>query len=387
MGAELGAMRFCHGIRLSAAIAVFSLLALLSPAAMPPQAVAAPLPADGWTTDPTYTLVLLGRDGANSSDRYLVTLDWGGSFFAVGAQSMPLMAAEPAVELVMEGYRNAFPGRPMEDIQPGDSWDFHVPAGTFVTAEWRKTASSIEYRSLRGDSLVVYTNPRAPLVHLLVRAESPRKAEVTINLLADLTPQSLAETLYGQGDPNFTPDFLQLTRAKGLIESGAETATIDLSRTHLDDLRELRGTGQAGGKTEDGMDIYWFHSGEQAQPLFRIDDSIGDRTDPTGLPSLIRVYYYKTGTVRTYQRASDALFLSGRQPRGELWEKVYQEWGQLDPAPTRWEIGQPEQDDQAAELNKMDIVVLRFQPKDPPKGNFFTNLLDMLMAMMKRKQT
>lgn len=380
-------MRLRHRRTVLAVVAALTLLALLGPPPTPRHASAAPPPAEGWTTDPTYTLVLLGRDAENGTDRYLATLDWGGSFFAIGAQSMPLTPTEQAVNLVMDGFRNAFPGRPLEDIQPGDSWDFYVPAGTFVTAEWRQTPTYVEYRSLRGDSLLVYTNPRAPLIHRLIRAEVPGKAEAKINLQANLTPQALAEALYGGEDPNFSPDFLQLTRAKGLIESKAETVTVDLSRTHLDDLRELRANAEAGGKTEDGMDVYWFRSGEQAQPLFRVDDSIGDRTDPTGLPSLTRVYYYKNGTVRTYQRASEAVFLSGRQPRNDAWSKVYSEWGRLEPSPTRWEIGQPEQDDLANELNKLGIVVLRFEPKDPPRGNFFTHLLDMLMAMMKRKQT
>ncbi len=358
------------------------LLGLLIPAA----AQADPPPQGGWASDPSFNVTLLGRDGPNNTDHYQVTIGWGGTFFAVASESMPLVPAEEATNYVLDGYKRTFPGRPQEDLQPGDSFDFFVPAGTLVAIQWRNQGNTVQYRSLQGDQLTTYSDPKSPLLYRLVRGSDPNKAEVKINQFADLKPDTLAQAIYGQGDPNFKPDFLQLTRAKGLIANSTDTTTIDLSKTHLDDLQELKGTAQAGGKTEDGMDIYWFPAGEQAQPLFRVDDAVGDQTDLSGMPSLIRVYYYKDGTIRTYQRASDTVLLSGRQPQNTAWAKVYQDYGKVDPAPTAWDIGQPEQDATAQELNKLGVVVLRYEPKPQPQGNFFTGLLDMLMGLMKRKQ-
>ena len=341
---------------------------------------------DGWTSDPSFTITLLGRDGPDNTEHYLVTIGWGGTFFGVASESMPLVPADQAVNIVLDGYRRTFPGRPQEDVQPGDSFDFYVPAGTLVATQWRRSGGTVQYRSLQGDVLTTYSDPNSLLVYSLVRATSPNQAEIKINLLADLKPEALARAVYGRGDPTFKPDFLQLTRAKALIQSGADTATVDLTRRHLDDLQELKGDAEQGGKTNSGMDIYWFRGDDEAQALFRIDDAVGDQTDLSGMPSLMRVYYYKDGTVRTYRRAGDVAMLSGRQPQNDAWSKVYQEYGKSDPIPTRWEIGQPEQDAQAQELGKLGVVVLRYQPKPPPPSNFFTSLLDLLMGLMKRKE-
>ena len=361
-------------------------VALLSVVLVSTPVLADPVPPDGWTSDPTFSITLLGRDGPDNSDHYLVTLGWGGTFFAVASESMPLVPTEQTVSIVMDGYKRTFPGRPPEDIQPGDSFDFFVPAGTLVTTQWRNRGSTIEYRSLRGDTLITYTDPKSPLLYRLMPAGNPNKAEIKINQMADFKPEALAQAIYGAGDPNFKPDFLQLTRAKDLIKSSADTATVDLTRQHLDDLQELRESAKSGGKTDSGMDIYWLPAGPEAQPLFRIDDAVGDQTDLSGMPPLIRVYYYKDGTVRTYQRASDTVMLSSRQPPNSVWAKVYQDYGKVDPAPTQWDIGQPEQSDQAQELSKLGVVVLRFEPKPQPQGNFFTQILDMVMGLMKRKQ-
>ncbi len=361
-------------------------MALLLMMFVPAPAVADQGSTDGWTTDPTFTIAFVGRDGPSNSDDYLVTMDWGGSFFAIAAESMPLVPTDQAVNIILNGYKRTFPGRDPKDVQPGDSFDFFVPSGTLVATQWRTSGSTVEYRSLRGDRLTIYSDPESPILYRLVKAGSPNSAEVKINQNADLKPPMLAQALYGQGDPNFKPDFLQLTRAKDLIQQNADTVTVDLTRKHLDDLQELKGSAKYGGKTDTGMDIYWFPPGESAQPLFRIDDAVGDKTDLSGMPSLIRVYYYKNGTVRTYQLASDAVMLSSRQPPNAAWAKVYQDYGKVNPVPTQWDIGQPEQDAQAQELNKLGIAVLRFSPKPQPQGNFFTQLLDLVMGLMKRKQ-
>jgi len=361
-------------------------LGLLAPCAPSPSALAEPT-SQSWTRDSSFTIDYLGRNATDGVDRYQVTAGWGATFFAIATESIPLLPAEQSVQIVTDGYRAAFPGKRLEDLQPGDSFEFQVPLGTVVATQWRQSGSVTEFWSLRGDRLLLDTNPRAPVVYRLMRVENPTKAEVRINQNVSLKPYDLAQDLFSQGDPSFKPDFLQVKQASDAIEGNATTVTIDLSKKYLDDFRQIRESGELRGKTPEGLDIYWFRSGDLANPLFRVDDGVGDSTDLSSLPSPLRVYYYKDGTVRTFQRAADVAFLSGRQPDSESWAQVYAEYGQMASPPTRWEIGQPEQDGAARELNKLGVVVLRFDPKRPPRGNFFTNLLDQLMALMKRKQS
>jgi len=346
---------------------------------------AAPATADEWTGNSSYRVDYVGRDGPNNTDHYRATLDWGASFFAIGAETMPLLPAEQSANMVMDGYRATFPGRPLEDIQPGDSFDFYVPVGTVVATEWRIRGAITEYRSLRGDSLVTYTNPIYPIKHRLTRSEDTGKTEVLVNLEVEPEPMELAQALYGRDDPGFNPDYLQLRRAKEILDKSTQVVTINTTRAHIDDFLEIRGSGKAAGQTEEGLQVYWFESDGTAMPIFRVDDGIGDETDPNLFPSPSRVYYYKDGVVRTYQRTRDTTFLSGRQPNTEEWVKVYAEWGRMESPPTRWEVGQPEQDAQTDELKQLGITVLRFQPKEPPKGNFLTQLLDALLGLMKRE--
>lgn len=370
-------------------LAALALLAtdLLVPFKTTPPAAAAFDLDDGWQGNPSYSIAYLGRNGPDNTDRYQATAGWGATFFAMSAETMPLMDTQQAVDLMIDSYRAAFPDRPPEDLQPGDSFPFEVPAGTPVCTQWRQSGSAREYRSLRGDSLHIHLDFRDPISYRLVRAESRNTAEIKINLLSYPLPAQLAAALYGAEEPGFTPDFFQVARARDILRNSREVVTIDTTRRFIDDLRDTRDGAERGGTTETGLDVYWFRSEEVAQPLFRIDDGIGDATDLSAVGSPIRVYYYKDGTVRTYQRAEDTTFLSGRQPRSDEWSKVYEEYGRTDPLPTRWEIGQPEQDATAEELGRLGVAVLRYQPREPPQGNFFTRLLDALIAMMKREQS
>ncbi len=374
-------------IRTFSYTALLSLLALLAFAPLAPVGRAAPASGEEWISNRSYRIDLLGRDGPNGTDHYRVTLDWGATFFGIAVETMPLVPPEKAVSLLMDGYRGTFPGRPVEDIQPGDVFDFYVPPGTLVCTRWRQRGNAMEYQSLRGDNLVVYIDPLHPIKYRLARVEDPTRQEVMVNHEVDLEPDELAKSIFGRDDPEFKPDYLQIQRAKDIIANRTTTVLINTARTHIDDFLEIKGSGKAGGETEDGLQIYWFSSGETAQSIFRVDDGIRDQTDPKAFPSPSRVYYYKDGVVRTYQRVDDVALLSGRQPNSEAWAKVYAEWGQLAPPPTRWELGQPEQDVQAEELNKLGIAVLRFQPKQPPRGNFLTQLLETLLSMMKRKES
>lgn len=372
-------------IRLVAAL--LALLAMLATVIPPSNAKAAPTVDEEWRRNSSYRIDFLGRDGPNGADHYRVTLDWGATFFGIAVDAMPLLPAEQAVNILMDGYRSTFPGRPLEEVHPGDVFDFFVPPGTLVSAQWRPRGNNAaEYRSLRGDHLILYTNPLHSIKYRLTRAEDGSRAEVMVNHEVELKPNELAVTLFGRNDPNFKPDYLQIQRAKDIIEKKTAMVTVNTARTHIDDFLEIKDSGTLGGNTEQGLQIYRFESERMAQPIFRVDDGIGDEIDPAKFPSPSRVYYYKDGVIRTYQRAQDTTLLSGRQPNNEAWAKVYREWGRLDPPPNRWEIGQPEQDSQAEELRRLGIAVLRFQPKQPPKGNFLTHMLDFLLSLMKRDQ-
>lgn len=373
-------------LRLPAPAAV-ALLALLL--VLPGQAGAQTRPGtpDGWQSDPTFAISFLGRDASQGPDRYRLTFGFGATFFGTAVNSMPLLSAEQSVSILTDGYKAAFPGRPLQDVQPDDSFDFLVPLGTIVSVQWKKASDRIEYRSLRGDDLVLYTNPRSLITHRLIRTEDPVHAEVAINKETAAKSVDLARAVYGQDDPNFKPDVLQVARARKALQENQSSITVNVTRGYLDDFSEIRDKAEPGGLAQNGLQIFWFRSGQLAQPLFRVDDGIGQAVDPSGLPSLMRVYYYKDGVVRTYQRAEDTVLLSGRQPKNDEWAQVFTQYGKVDPAPSRWENGQPESDAAAQELGQLGIAVLRYEPKEAPKSNLFTQFLDWLMSLMKRKQS
>ncbi|MGI5835759.1 MAG: hypothetical protein ACOX87_04610 [Chloroflexota bacterium] len=381
----VGSGLICRLMKLAGAL--LALLTILGMVVTPSPAVAAPPQDDGWIRNSSYRIDFLGRDGPNSTDHYRVTLDWGATFFAIAVEAMPLLPAEQAVNILIDGYRSTFPERSTEEVHPGDAFHFYVAPGTLVCSEWRPIGGgAAEYRSLLGDHLILYTDPFHPLKYRLKRGGDTNSEEVMVNHEAEPEPEELAKTIFGLNDPSFKPDYLQIQRARDILANRIAVATIDTSREHIDDFLEIRDSGERGDKTEQGLQIYWFKPESTAQPVFRVDDGIGDEIDPNTFPSPSRVYYYKDGVIRTYQRVQDIAFLSGRQPQNEAWSKVYEEWGGLNPHPTRWEIGQPEQDAQAEELRRLGIAVLRFQPVNPPKGNFLTQFLDLLLSLMKREQ-
>ena len=363
--------------------------ALLLTMQLPGTAVAqsVPTPTGGWQSDSTFSISFLTRDTPQGPDRYHVVFGYGATFFGTAVNAMPLLTAEQAVSILIAGHQSAYPDRPPQNVQPGDEFDIQVPVGTIVSAQWRRISGAIEYRSLRGDDLVLYTNPNSVVSYRLTRVEDPTHAEVALNRDMETTSASLARAVYGGNDPNFAPDILQVARAGKAIRGSENSITVDLTQSYMDDFPAIRAQAEKGGTTQGGLQIYWIRSDQVAQPLFRVDDGMGQATDPTSLPSLMRVYYYKDGTVRTYQRAEDTVMLRGRQPQNGEWAQVFAQYGKVAPAPTQWEVGQPEDSATAQELKQLGIVVLRYEPKPAPKGNLFTQFLDWLMALMKRKQS
>lgn len=346
-----------------------------------------PAPAGGWQSDASFSMTFRGTDTPQGPDRYHVVFGDGATFFGTAVNSMPLLPADQALSILTKGFQAAYPNRALQDLQPGDEFDFLVPLGTIVSTQWKKSAGTIEYRSLRGDDLTLYTNPNSLISHRLIRVEDPTHAEVAINMDIPTNSAELAKAVYGGGNPGFSPDVLQVARAGKAIQANQGSISVDLTKSYLDDFPAIREKGENGGTTPGGLRIYWFRSDQIAQPLFRVDDGMGQSTDPSNLPSVMRVYYYKNGVVRVYQRAEDTVLLSGRQPQDSAWAQVFAQYGGVNPAPTQWEIGQPEDSAAAQELRQVGIAVLRYEPKDAPKANLFTQFLDWLMALMKRKQS
>ncbi len=365
------------------AVVLFVAIALVA-LSVPGTAVLAAPVTNAWTSPTSYTISYLGRDVAGGADHYQVQVGPGATLFAIGADSMPLLPAMQAYGLVTDAYQKAFPGHAPQDIQPGQVFSFSAPAGTLVSTQWRTQGTVTEYRSLLGDTLWLHSAQNDPIAFRVIRASNPNQEEVAPNLTANATPYQLAQRIYGGTDPSFKPDFIQVWNAEQLIQGNASTITIDLTRKHLDSFQDIKGSAQLGGKTSSGAQIYWFRSGKLASELFRVDDSIGNSTSLQALPDLLRVYYYRDGTVEVYRKTGVTGFLSSQQPSDTEWAKAFADFGGLQSPPTQWDLGQPESGTTAQELSHIGITVLRFEPVQQFQGNAFTQLLNALFSLMQR---
>lgn len=369
-------------VALSLLLAVLAAFVTAGPAA----SVASARPADqgAWETDPTFTLTYVGREDVSETDRYEVGASWGATFFGMAVEAMPLEPADEATRVLLDAFAAAYPSRAQADIRPGDRFEFRMPVGTFVAAQSRTIDVAREFRSFNGDHLVMYTKYDSPLEYRLVRADSPHLAEAKIRRYPTPDTYLLAQALYGKGDLEFKPDFLQIVRAMSLNLAETQLITIDTRRDHLDDLRQLTGNRDPDSSTEGGLDVYWIRPTETAQPTFRVDDGIRNSIDFSAVPRVMRVYYYKNGVVRTYQRSGDSLFLSGRQPSSSEWARAFEDYGRANLTPVLWGIGQPEEGPAAQELRDLGITVLRFNPKEEPPGNIFTSFIETLLSFIRR---
>ena len=369
----------------NAAVSAFLALVMLVPFAPAAPALAASA-TGGWTTPTNYKISYLGRDGAGGADHYQVQIGPGSNLFTIGANSMPLLPTMQAYGLVADAYQKAFPGRTAQDIQPGQIFNFSAPVGTFVSTQWRKQGTVTEYKSLIGDTLWMHTAQNDPVAFQVIRAANPNQEEVAPNLAANATPYQLAQSIYGGTDSNFKPDFIQVWQAQQLIQGKELTVKVNLTQKHLDSFQDIKGSAQLGGKTSTGAQIYWFRSGTLASELLRVDDSIGNHTSLQGLPDVLRVYYYRDGTVEVYRKTGVTGFLTSQQPSDTQWAKAFADFGGLKSPPTQWSLGQPKTTGSTVqELNQIGITVLRFEPVQQQfKGNAFTQLLNALFALMQR---
>lgn len=281
-----------------------------------------------------YLVVPLGGDAERAIDRYQVTVPIGGTFWDLASHSFPLLALEEGdarvIELVEKSWRQQYPERAAHDIQPGDTFAVEVPAGTFVAKSSTRSAGAARYTSFEGDEVTTY--PRDPTVqYKLRRAVAPDRAEVILAMGMG-SAIDVARVAY----EIHPPDFIQVRVARGAIQERTGRLSVDLRRRHLDEFREYRDRATTIELLANGLHAYVFDPSDVAVPFVRVDDGVGDETDPSAFPRLFRVAYLRDGTIRRFliTEAGDTLgALEG--PENGQWSPILPQWQE-------WQPGQPE---------------------------------------------
>jgi hypothetical protein len=243
-------------------------------------------------------LVSLGKDDSGQVERYEVTLGRGATLWDLAQSVLPLLALDKgdqqAYQTVLTSFQQTFPSRSPNALQPGDSFVLEVPVGTFVSQQSGREGRNMTYSSYQGDQLTVY--PRgSPLLYRLVRHDQPDEAEVH---LAGQTgsPVDLARAIYGVD----TPDFVQVRVVRAALSDPSQPIVVDQNHPYLDDFRNYRDQATSVNTGSDGMQVYQFAADDQANPFERVEDVIGDATDPGAFPQLVRLAFYRDGSVRKY---------------------------------------------------------------------------------------
>jgi hypothetical protein len=214
-------------------------------------------------------------------------------------------------------------------MRPGDTFILEVPAGTFVTRDITKQPDGYQYVSFQGDILYYYPNEPA-VVYRLIRREQANRAELLLTgISAD--PIAVARRIYGTDKP----DFIQIRAIRGAINDRQARVTVDLARPYLDEFRNFRERAERIEVGQTGLKAYMFPSDPEI-PFVRVDDGVGDETDPGKFPRMFRVMYYRDGTIKRYfvTDSGDSSATLGK-PNSEEWTKVL-------PAFQEWQVGQPE---------------------------------------------
>ena len=316
----------------------------------------------------TYEISPLGTDPARQVDRYQVILGPGASLWEVGFNRLPLVAIEQGEskvrELIEQGFRAAYPDRPIELVKPGDSFVLEVPTGTFVSKTIDRKDDRVTFESYADDQLTTF--PNDPTVqYRLKRASAPDKVEVMVQG-GQADAVEAAKKIYDVPDP----DFLQVRTVRGALQERTSKLQLDPNRRYLDDFRSVRSRAIRVEDTPQGLTAYSFSSDDQDVPYVRVDDNVGDQTDPATFTRIFRIAYYRDGTVRKYlvTEAGDATGALA-QPQSDLWRQVLPTWQE-------WLPGQAEALPPFAPaiastgaLQPGRILVLAFRPRvAPPAG-------------------
>jgi hypothetical protein len=326
--------------------------------------VASGQPMRLWAQE-TYDIAPLGTDPARRVDRYQITLGPGASLWELGFNRLPLVAIEQGdakvVEIVEQSFRAQYPDRGPELVKPGDNFVLEVPAGSFVSKTVTKQPDRVIFDSYAGDQLTTF--PKDPTVqYRLRRAATPDRVEVSIQGgQADAVEE--AKKIYDVPQP----DFLQVRQVRGALLERTSKLTIDVNRRYLDDFRAVRDRAARVEDQPSGMRVYFFDPADQDVPFVRVDDGIGDQTDPANFPRTFRTAYYRDGTVRKYiiTEPGDSIGALG-QPDSEIWRRTltnYQEWltGQAEALPPFAPAIS-----NAGSLQPGRILVLAFRPRTTP---------------------
>ena len=295
-----------------------ALLAILSILALPSLARA----------QATHEIAALGTDPARGVDRYQITIGPGGSLWDIGFNRVPLIALEQGeqrvVELVEQAFRAQYPERGPNEVRVGDSFVFEVQSGTFVARTIDRQGDRVVFESFGDDQLTTF--PRDPVIaYRLRRQADPDHAEVLINGgQADAVEE--AKRVFDV-DP---PDFLQVRTVRGALLERQTKLTVDLGKKYLDDLRNFRDRAARVEDTSQGLKAYSFDRDADDVPFVRVEDGVGDQTDPGNFPRVFRIAYYRDGTIRRYlvTESGDSLGPLAR-PDNEAWARIlpqYQEW-------------------------------------------------------------
>lgn len=317
----------------------------------------------------SYEISPLGTDAGRRVDRYQITLGPGASLWELGFNRLPMLAIEQGdqkvVELIEQSFRVEYPDRGPQLVRPGDSFVLEVPTGTFVSKTInRDQPDRVLFESFAGDQLTTF--PKDPVVqYRLRRASAPDQVEVLIQGgQADAVEE--AKKIYDVPDP----DFLQVRTIRGALMERSSKLMVDPNRRYLDEFRAVRGRATRVEDTTQGLKAYHFDPKDLDVPYVRVDDNVGDLTDPAAFTRIFRIAYYRDGTVRKYiiTEAGDSTGALAR-PESEMWRQViptYQEWlpGQAETlAPFAPAIAS------SGALQPGRILVLMFRPRVTPPSN------------------
>ena len=270
--------------------------------------------------DQRADITYLGRDESQTIDRYQFVIRPGSRMWDLAVNSLPLVGFEEsdqkAFDTVEQSYKKRFPDRGVAGMRPGDTFTLEVPAGTFVTKELTRQPDGFEYVSFAGDRLYYYPNEPA-VVYRLIRKDQESRAELLLSgVSAD--PLVVARRIYGID----TPDFLQVRAIRAAINDRQARVTVDLARPYLDEFRNFRDRATRIEPGESGLKAYIFPNDPEI-PFVRVDDALGDETDPAKFSRFFRSMYYRDGTIKRYYitESGDSVATLGR-PLSEEWTKI-----------------------------------------------------------------
>jgi hypothetical protein len=321
-----------------------------------------------------YEINPIGTDAGRRVDRYQIKLGPGASLWDVGFNRLPLVAIEQGdqkvVELIEQSFRNEFPDRGPQLVKPGDSFVLEVPTGTFVSKAITRQEDRVLFESFAGDRLTTF--PNDPVVqYRLQRASDPDHVEVLIQGgQADAVAE--AKKVYDVPDP----DFVQVRTVRGALAERTSKITVDVNRRYLDEFRAVRDRATLVEDTPLGLKAYHFSRDDGDIPFVRVDDNVGDLTDPATFTRIFRIAYYRDGTVRKYiiTEAGDSTGALAR-PENEIWRQTLPTWQE-------WLPGQAEALPPFAPaiassgaLQPGRILVLAFRPRVTPASTRTTGAI------------